>query len=61
MNCKCGIIPERTTSSFEAGVERLIRKGRQSRLLNSNGIELYVGVFYHMNCLKPIFFINTCH
>ncbi|MDC0182000.1 hypothetical protein OAK33_04040 [Candidatus Thioglobus sp.] len=36
MNCKCGIILERTTSSFEAGVEGLICKERQSRLLNSD-------------------------
>ena len=40
MNCKCGIIPDRTTSLFEAGVERLFCKGRQAKLLNSYGMNL---------------------
>ena len=40
MNCKCGIIPDRTTSLFEAGVERLFCKGRHAKLLNSDGMNL---------------------
>jgi len=40
VNCKCGIIPDRTTSLFEAGVERLFCKGRQAKLLNSDGMNL---------------------